>query len=67
MRTHVLCALQVSLVLPSLQDNLGAGGAYALFAVVSIVALASIYLTVPETKGKSLEQIEKMLERGEMK
>lgn len=53
--------------MPSLQDNLGAGGAYALFGVISVVALASIYLTVPETKGKSLEEIEKMLERGEMK
>lgn len=58
--------LQVSLVLPSVQDGLGAGGAYALFGVVSVVALASIYWTVPETKGKSLEEIEKMLDRGEM-
>jgi Sugar (and other) transporter len=58
--------LQVSLVLPSVQDGLGAGGAYALFGVVSVLALASIYWTVPETKGKSLEEIEKMLDRGEM-
>jgi sugar porter (SP) family MFS transporter len=56
----------VSLVLPSVQDGLGAGGAYALFGVVSVLALASIYWTVPETKGKSLEEIEKMLDRGEM-
>lgn len=59
--------LQVSLVLPSLQGSLGAGVAYTLFGMISVVALVSIYLTVPETKGKSLEEIEKMLERGEMK
>jgi Sugar (and other) transporter len=58
--------MQVSLVLPSVQDSLGAGGAYTLFGAVSLVALVSIYLTVPETKGKSLEEIEKMLDRGEM-
>lgn len=54
-------------MLPSLQTGLGAGGAYTLFSMISVVALMSIYLTVPETKGKSLEEIEKMLERGEMK
>ena len=53
-------------MLPSVQDGLGAGGAYALFGVVSVLALVSIYWTVPETKGKSLEEIEKMLDRGEM-
>jgi hypothetical protein len=58
--------LQVSLVLPSVQDSLGAGGAYTLFGAISIVALASIFWTVPETKGKSLEEIEQMLDRGEM-
>ncbi len=57
----------MSLVLPALQDGLGIGGTYALFGSISVVALASIYLTVPETKGKSLEQIEAMFERGEMK
>lgn len=59
-------ALQVSLVLPSVQDGLGPGGAYALFGAISVAALASIYWTVPETKGKSLEEIEQMLDRGEM-
>jgi hypothetical protein len=31
-----------------------------LFAGVGVVALANIYLNVPETKGKTLEEIEAM-------
>lgn len=38
---------QVSLVLPSLQDNLGPGATYLLFAGVGLVAVATIYTIVP--------------------
>ena len=48
----------VSLILPSLQQNLGQSGTYLLFAVLGTAAVTSISLTVPETKGKTLEQIE---------
>lgn len=50
--------MQVSLALPSLQDSLGPGYTYLLFAGVGVVALATIYSLVPETKGKTLEEIE---------
>ena len=50
----------VSLCLPSLQENLGPSGLYFLFASVGCVALYVIYSIVPETKGKSLEEIERM-------
>ena len=53
-----LVSLQVSLALPSLQDNLGPGYTYLLFAGVGVVAVAVIYSLVPETKGKTLEEIE---------
>jgi hypothetical protein len=33
-------------------------GVYLCFAAVGAVAVASIYATVPETKGKTLEEIE---------
>ena len=49
---------QVSLALPGLQGNLGPGYTYLLFAGVAVVAVAVIYVAVPETKGKSLEEIE---------
>ena len=52
-----LC-LQVSLVLPSLQDKAGLGATYFIFAGIGIGSLVSIYATVPETKGKTLEEIE---------
>ena len=50
----------VSLALPSLQTGIGLGKTYALFAAIGVVALISIYNTVPETRGKSLEEIEAM-------
>ncbi|KAL3146782.1 hypothetical protein ABBQ38_014764 [Trebouxia sp. C0009 RCD-2024] len=48
----------VSLALPTLQDKAGLGATYLLFAGIGVVSLASIYLTIPETKGKTLEEIE---------
>lgn len=48
----------VSLVLPSLQEGLGMQATYAIFAAIGVGAVANIYVNVPETKGKSLEQIE---------
>lgn len=48
----------VSLVLPTLEDRAGLGATYLIFAGIGVVALGSIYATVPETKGKTLEEIE---------
>jgi len=50
----------VSLALPPVQDAIGAAATYAMFGVVGLCAVASIYFTVPETKGKALEEIEAM-------
>ena len=51
----------VSLALPSLQAALGPAGTYALFSAAAVFATAAIYAGVPETKGKSLEEIEAMM------
>ena len=48
----------VAALLPSLQAAAGQQGTYAVFAGLGVLSLASIALTVPETKGKTLEQIE---------
>lgn len=48
----------VSLLLPSMEESLGQDGTYFFFAALGAVAVTSIALTAPETKGKSLEQIE---------
>jgi len=55
----------VSLVLPSLQDLYGPAAMYFVFAGIGVVALVTINNIVPETKGRSLEEIEKLWERTE--
>ncbi len=48
----------------SAKSGLGLGGAMYLFAVVNVVLLVLTKWLVPETKGRSLEQIELDLHRG---
>lgn len=50
----------VSLVLPTLRDTVGPANLYLIFACIAGVALFTIYTNVPETKGRSLEEIEAM-------
>ncbi|CAL5219592.1 g1455 [Coccomyxa viridis] len=52
----------VSLVLPTVQETFGAGATYLGFAVIGVAAVATIYAIVPETKGKSLEEIEALFD-----
>ncbi len=54
--------MQVSLVLPSVQEAFGPGGTYLAFAGIGVVALATIFAIVPETKGKTLEEIEALFD-----
>ena len=44
-----------------LQPGRGASYLFLLYALLCIVSLAFVRLAVPETKGKTLEQIEAML------
>ena len=53
----------VALYLPTMIASYGQAGTYYVFSVMGVIALASIYLTVPETKGKSLEEIEAEMTR----
>eukprot|EP00878_Enallax_costatus_P029261 GHUV01031709.1.p1 GENE.GHUV01031709.1~~GHUV01031709.1.p1 ORF type:complete len:389 (+),score=104.35 GHUV01031709.1:962-2128(+) len=48
----------VSLVLPTLQETIGMRSTYGIFAVIGVAAVLNIYYNVPETKNKTLEQIE---------
>ena len=50
----------MSLVLPSVQDSIGPGFTYLVFAGITVAAWVIIYDIVPETKGKTLEEIEAM-------
>lgn len=50
--------LVVALFFPNLIELLTLGGTFALFAVLTMVALAFAWKFVPETSGRSLEEIE---------
>lgn len=56
--------LLVSLTTLSLVQALGATGTFLLFTAVSAVAMAFVYFFIPETKGRSLEDIERSLDDG---
>ncbi len=55
----------VTLVFPKLVAALGSSAAFLTFAVLSIGAWIYTYSAVPETKGRSLEEIEAQLEGGD--
>ncbi len=46
---------------PMLNAKLGPAGTFWLYAVICVLGLVFIFLKLPETKGKSLEEIEKEL------
>ena len=48
----------VALIFPVLLATLGGAGSFWLFAFLGIVAWFFVYFKVPETKGRSLEEIE---------
>jgi MFS family permease len=48
----------VTLIFPGMVAALGSAAAFLIFAVLSVLAFAFTYWKVPETKGRSLEEIE---------
>ncbi|GAB4813293.1 hypothetical protein N2152v2_000339 [Parachlorella kessleri] len=56
--TNFASNFAVSLALPTVQQAVGQSATYFGFAGIGAVALLTIYNLVPETKGKTLEEIE---------
>ncbi|KAM3388262.1 hypothetical protein ACQJBY_010815 [Aegilops geniculata] len=54
----------VSMSFLSMARAISVGGMFFVFAAISTVSVAFVYFCVPETKGKTLEQIEMMFEGG---
>jgi len=52
--------LIVAITFLSIIEILGAAGTFWLYGVISVLALLFVYFRVPETKGKSLEEIERL-------
>ena len=46
---------------PMLNKRLGSAGTFWLYAAICVAGLAFIFFKLPETKGQTLEQIEKQL------
>ena len=54
----------VAITFLGLIDLFNASGTFLSYCVITLLSLIFIYAYVPETKGTSLEQIEKNLYRG---
>jgi sugar porter (SP) family MFS transporter len=54
----------VAMTFLTLIQALGPAGAFLAYAAVSILALVFVYFLVPETKGRSLEEIEADIRKG---
>jgi SP family sugar porter-like MFS transporter len=51
----------LTLTFPYIKGSVGAHGAFWLYGVICLVGFAVIFKRLPETKGKSLEAIEREL------
>jgi hypothetical protein len=56
-----LCTFLTVYFAPIIQGTLGLHYLFAIFGGFSIIAFVFVKLRIPETKGKTLEQIEKEL------
>jgi len=54
----------VQLVFPWELENLGNSGTFLIYGLVAIVGLVFVMRILPETKGRSLEELEQLLVRG---
>ena len=59
----ISCAL-VAQSFPYLRDNLGAEKTFLAYAILLLPSIFFIYFKVPETKGKTLEEIEKQWQKS---
>ncbi|SDL53986.1 sugar porter family MFS transporter [Siphonobacter aquaeclarae] len=59
--THWLMATVIAFTFPYFAEKLGGGHTFLFFAVMMFLQLLFVWKVMPETKGTSLEQIEKTL------
>jgi MFS transporter, SP family, arabinose:H+ symporter len=56
--THWIMAAVIAFVFPMLTESLGGGNTFLFFCVMMVLQLLFVWKIMPETKGKSLEQLE---------
>ncbi|XP_071907094.1 probable polyol transporter 4 isoform X2 [Coffea arabica] len=59
-----VCSGLVAMSFLSVSRAITVAGTFFLFGAISATAIVFVYMIVPETKGKSLEEIEQMFENG---
>jgi len=59
--THWFMAAVIAFVFPILAEKLGGGNTFLFFCIMMVLQLIFVWRIMPETKGKSLEQIERTL------
>lgn len=59
--THWLMAALVAFSFPMLAERLGGGHTFLFFCIMMVLQLLFVWRIMPETKGRSLEQIERAL------
>jgi sugar porter (SP) family MFS transporter len=63
--THWFMAAVISFTFPLFAEKLGGGHTFMIFTVMMILQLLFVWKMMPETKGKSLEQLEQGILRHE--
>ena len=59
--THWVMAAVIAFAFPMLAEKLGGGNTFLFFCIMMVLQLLFVWKVMPETKGKSLEQIERSL------
>jgi sugar porter (SP) family MFS transporter len=59
--THWFMAAVIAFSFPSLTEKLGGGNTFLFFSIMMVIQLLFVWKIMPETKGRSLEQIERNL------
>lgn len=56
--THWVMAAIIAFIFPMLTETLGGGNTFLFFCIMMVLQLIFVWKIMPETKGKSLEQLE---------
>ena len=59
--THWFMAAVIAFTFPIIADTLGGGTTFLIFTIMMVLQLIFVWLMMPETKGTSLEQLEKKI------
>ena len=59
--THWVMAAIIAFIFPMLTENIGGGHTFLFFCIMMVLQLIFVWKIMPETKGKSLEQLEHTL------